>query len=581
MIGSFSPFLMPLLIFIALVGMLGCGNSSPPALATMVEEVRAGVVRIETSDGSGGSGVIFSTTPGGGALVLTNYHVVEDADRINIEVTDSATYEGHLRGFDADIDLAVVSICCGDFLSLGFGDGSSIKPGNEVITMGYPTDLPGGASVTRGIVSAIRSEGDYEIIQMDAPINPGNSGGPLLSLSGRVLGINAYGYRDTEGLGFAISERTVQAILPELMGTNNFAVATSNRTPSPTPRNTSTRVPWPTAKARPKATAWPTRIPTPTPRIAARPPRRPTATTKRISTPTLNPTATQRPWPTATPYPTPTPLAPPTLVPTATPPVVREDYFTRGSSQDDVLHAQGTPTEINSYPGLGEETWTYGRLSRVTFSLPEGQVTEWSNYDGNLKVRLLPATANSATPGYFTRGSSQATTWTYVSAGSPSPCPSHGGADGNLKVRLLPGPIRTPGYFTRGSSQDDVLHAQGTPTEINSYPGLGEETWTYGRLSRVTFSLPEGQVTEWSNYDGNLKVRLLPATANSATPGYFTRGSSQDDVLHAQGTPTEINSYPALGEETWTYGRLNQVTFSLPEGQVTEWNNYDGNLKVR
>ncbi len=226
---------------------------------------------------------------------------------------------------------------------------------------------------------------------------------------------------------------------------------------------------------------------------------------------------------------TPSPL--PTVAPTTIPTVVVGDYFTRGSSQDDVLHVQGTPTGIETYLGLGEEIWSYG-YSLVTFSLPEKRVTEWSNLENNLKVRLLPMTGNS----------------------------------------------RTLGYFTRGSSQDDVLHVQGTPTGIETYLGLGEEIWSYG-YSLVTFSLPEKRVTEWSNLENNLKVRLLPMTGHSQTPGYFTRGSSQDDVLHVQGTPTGIETYLGLGEEIWSYG-YSLVTFSLPEKQVTEWNN-EGNLKVR
>ena len=449
MVRRLPLLLVALLISSNLVGMLGCGAASPPDLATMVEEVRPGVVRIDTAAGSG-SGVIFDTTSEGGALVLTNYHVVEDAGRIRVRVADSHIYNADVRGFDTDLDLAVLSICCGNFSSLSFGDASSIKPGAEVIAIGYPLDLPGAASVTRGIVSAIRSEAEFEIIQMDAPINPGNSGGPLLSLSGGVLGINTFSVRDTEGLGFAISERTVQAILPELKGGSRFAAAP---TPTPKPRTVPTSRPTPTRIPRPAATPRPTVTPT----------QALTYSQWLAQFTRSDPTATITPRPTATPNLALTQRPNPTFSPVQTPPPepARGDYFTRGSSQDDVLHAQGTPTEINSYQGLGEETWTYGRLSTVAFSLPGGRVTEWNNYDGALKVLLLPTTGNST----------------------------------------------TPGYFTRGSSQDDVLHAQGTPTEINSYQGLGEETWTYGRLSTVAFSLPDGLVTEWNNYDGNLKIQ--------------------------------------------------------------------------
>ena len=127
-------------------------------METMVEEVRAGVVRIETSIG-GGSGFIFDTGPEYSALVLTNWHVIEGPDRPKVIVDDTMPYRGFIQGVDFDNDLAVLSICCGDFTPLSFGDVSSLKPGSEVIAVGYPFNIPGTASVTRGIVSAIRSQG--------------------------------------------------------------------------------------------------------------------------------------------------------------------------------------------------------------------------------------------------------------------------------------------------------------------------------------------------------------------------------------------------------------------------------------
>ena len=534
MTRRFSLLLITLLISIYFTNTFGCANAAPPDLATMVEEVRPGVVRIETSEGNG-SGLIVDTTSDGSALVLTNYHVVEDTSIIGVEVEDSDYYKGYIEGFDADIDLAVLSICCGDFSPLTLGDVSSVKPGSEVIAIGYPLGLPGEASVTRGIVSAMRSEGDYEIIQMDAPINPGSSGGPLFSPFGEVLGINTFSLTETEGLGFAISERTIQAVLPQLKGTVRLAVAP---TPTPTPATTSKPTPW--NYVRPTPT--PTRVipstdkppdmlsPTATPFPTPEPMATPIPTSTPTPTPTLQPTSL--PVPTATTRPTSTPLPPPAVSLTATPAVVRGDYFTRGSTQDDVLHAQGTPQVINRYETLGEEVWSYG-YSQITFSLPDERVVEWANISGNLQVWLLPKTRDSS----------------------------------------------TPGYFTRGSSQDDVLHAESTPTRIDRYEALREEVWSYG-YNQITFSLPDGRVREWDNGDGSLKIRLLPKTSRSSTPGYFTRGSSQDDVLHAQGTPTGIDRYEALKEEIWSYG-YSQITFSLTDGQVTGWADTGDNLNVR
>ena len=280
-----------LLVFGACIG--------PPDLATMVDGVRPGVVRIVTSEGSG-SGVIFETTPDRGALVLTSYHVVEETTQVVVEVNDTTSYEGHVRGFDPDTDLAVLRICCGKFSPLRFGDASEIKTGSEVVAIGYALGLPGEASVTRGIVSAVRSEGELEIIQMDASVNPGNSGGPLLSEYGRILGINAFSLRDTEGLGFAVSERTVQAILPGLMLEDLVSLEPVDEVASPTPLKAREPTPW--AYVRPTAT--PTRIATPTHIPTAKPPPTPTPTLvptpTPIPTPIAVPTATPTPWPTAT-----------------------------------------------------------------------------------------------------------------------------------------------------------------------------------------------------------------------------------------------------------------------------------------
>ena len=173
-----------------------------------------------------GSGVIFELDPSDdGAYIVTNEHVITDATRITVTVNDSDEYVSELRGFDAQRDIAVLRICCSPgFVPLVFGDALTLQVGTDVLAIGYALDLEGGASVTRGIVSGIRyeSEEDRWVIQTDAALNPGNSGGPLLSLDGKLLGINTFGIRGTgdvtvESFGFAISEMTLSAHLPELM----------------------------------------------------------------------------------------------------------------------------------------------------------------------------------------------------------------------------------------------------------------------------------------------------------------------------------------------------------------------------
>ena len=217
-------------------------TTSPAALLSeMVKQVRPAVVRIDSRVGSG-SGAIFETQ-GRTAYVITNQHVVKGAVEVNVTVNDSATYLGRVLGIDPVRDLAVVRICCGTFQTLEFGDASDLEPGDEVVAIGYALGLTGQASITRGIVSAIRYDSDLlsDVIQTDAAINPGNSGGPMLSLSGEILGINTYRIdeaepgRVAEGLGFAISEQTVQQRIPALRNARAAPRPTPTRRPRPTP----------------------------------------------------------------------------------------------------------------------------------------------------------------------------------------------------------------------------------------------------------------------------------------------------------------------------------------------------------
>ena len=205
----------------------------------MVKQIRPAVVRIQSSSSSG-SGVIFETQ-GQTGYIITNHHVVEGTEQVNVIVNDSTTYRGSVLGTDSVRDLAVVSICCGSFLALPFGNVATLQPGDEVVAIGYPLGLPGEATVTRGIVSAIRYDASHlsDVIQTDAAINPGSSGGPMVSTSGEVLGINTFrrektdSGRPVEGLGFAISERTVREQIPVLRA------GTPMPTPIPTPIPTS------------------------------------------------------------------------------------------------------------------------------------------------------------------------------------------------------------------------------------------------------------------------------------------------------------------------------------------------------
>ena len=204
------------------------------------------MVRIETNSGGTGSGAIYEVD-GRTAYIITNQHVIEGYNRVTVTVNDRDKYQGDVLGADSVRDLAVVKICCGSFTALDFGDTSGLEAGDEVVIIGYALGMRGEATVSRGIVSAMRYDSNYqsEVIQTDAATNPGNSGGPMLSLSGKILGVHTFGIdethsgRPTEGLGFAISGTTVQERIPILRA------AVHTPTPTGTPRPVSTPTPLP------------------------------------------------------------------------------------------------------------------------------------------------------------------------------------------------------------------------------------------------------------------------------------------------------------------------------------------------
>ncbi len=210
-------------------------KSTAALLSEMVRRARPAVVRIESST-SVGSGAIFETQ-GQTGYVITNHHVVEGAAEVSVTVNDSTYYRGTVLGTDSVRDLAVVRICCGSFSKLSFGDASRLRPGDEVVAIGYALGLSGEATITRGIVSAIRYDSVHrsDVIQTDAAMNTGNSGGPMLSMAGEIIGINTFGLPDGEGLNFAISGTMVQQRIPALKTARAAPTPTPTRPPTPTP----------------------------------------------------------------------------------------------------------------------------------------------------------------------------------------------------------------------------------------------------------------------------------------------------------------------------------------------------------
>jgi len=167
-----------------------------------------------------GSGFIIDSD----GSILTNNHVVENASKIVVKLSDDQEYEAKVVGRDAKTDIAVIKINAKSSLpAANFGDSDNLEVGEWVVAIGNPFGLD--STVTSGIVSAKGrhiGQGPYDnFIQTDASINPGNSGGPLINLRGEIVGINTAIFSRTGGnmgIGFAIPINLVKELLPQLRG---------------------------------------------------------------------------------------------------------------------------------------------------------------------------------------------------------------------------------------------------------------------------------------------------------------------------------------------------------------------------
>ena len=165
-----------------------------------------------------GSGFII----GSDGRLITNAHVVNDAETVEVTLKDGTSYEGTVLGTDSFTDVAVIKIDATDLPTVRLGDAENLTPGEWAIAIGNPLGLDN--TVTVGIISALgRSSSQVGVpdkrvrfIQTDAAINPGNSGGPLLNSQGEVIGINTAIRADAQGLGFAIPIETAQRIADQL-----------------------------------------------------------------------------------------------------------------------------------------------------------------------------------------------------------------------------------------------------------------------------------------------------------------------------------------------------------------------------
>jgi len=167
-----------------------------------------------------GSGVIVSAD----GTILTNNHVIDGADKVQVEMNDKRSFEAKVVGTDKPSDLALLKIDAKDLPFLSMGDSDKVRVGDVVLAIGNPLGM--GQTVTSGIISAKGrrtglSDGSFEdFLQTDAPINQGNSGGPLINVSGELVGINSQILSPSGGnigIGFSIPSNMAKSVMEQLL----------------------------------------------------------------------------------------------------------------------------------------------------------------------------------------------------------------------------------------------------------------------------------------------------------------------------------------------------------------------------
>lgn len=229
-------------LLVADMGAVAAGRGAPDSFADLAEKLTPAVVNISSAKRSAGGKASGELAPlqrkfnqpavslgsgfivGASGLVVTNNHVIDNADDITVTLHDGREFAATVRGRDRETDLAVLQLDGGStkFPFVSFGDSDAARVGDWVIAIGNPFGL--GGTVTVGIVSARNRDinsGQYDdFIQTDAAINRGNSGGPLFDMSGKVVGVNTAIYSQTGGsvgVGFAVPADLADTVISQLL----------------------------------------------------------------------------------------------------------------------------------------------------------------------------------------------------------------------------------------------------------------------------------------------------------------------------------------------------------------------------